>query len=45
MFAWGFGIEKREGSFGDVFAVSVSWETKHEKSSREIRGKFGGESG
>ena len=31
IFAWGLGIEKGQGFFGELFVVSVSWETKHEK--------------
>ena len=41
--AWEFGIEKRAGIFGEFFLVSVSWETKHENSSKKsgkIRSKI-----
>ena len=46
VFAWEFSIEKWQGIFGEFFLVSVSHETKHEKSSKnsgKIRSKIRGE--
>ena len=44
-FAWEFCIEKGWGIFGEFFLVSVSWEAKHENSSKnsgKIRSKIRG---
>ena len=37
--AWEFCIEKGQGFWGELFLVSVSWEAKHENSSKNS-GKF-----
>ena len=34
VFAWGFGIEKMAGTFGESYVISVYWEAKQEKSSK-----------
>ena len=39
-FAWGFGIEKAAGNFGESFVVSVSQETKRKNILQQKAGEI-----